>query len=139
NLRFSTHICGASLVSDRYLLTAAHCVTGHRRSFSISLGREDLKENQRSVRNEYAIQDVYIHPAFRSTTPKNRYNDIAILKTDRKVQYNDKIWPFCLPDRNQVYNDFMSVYIAGWGKVNQAHKSPTLQVARVNLVENSRC
>ncbi|CAL4112026.1 unnamed protein product, partial [Meganyctiphanes norvegica] len=135
DLNSVTQICGASLITDRYLLTAAHCVSDNNRSFSISLGREDL--NKRNVDNEYGIQAVYIHPAYYSTA--DDYNDIAILKTENKVQYSNKIWPFCLPDSNQVYNDFMPVQIAGWGNVNQSYKPSIIQTAFVKLVKNDRC
>ncbi|CAL4058853.1 unnamed protein product, partial [Meganyctiphanes norvegica] len=137
DLRSTTHKCGAVLISDRYLLTAAHCMTGSVRLVSITLGKEDLDENPFPGHDTYQIQEASIHPGYGSGS--HAYNDLAILKTDRKVQYNNKIYPFCLPGRNQVFGDYLAVEISGWGQVNQTHTFSTLQTAFVRIIENSRC
>ncbi|CAL4113058.1 unnamed protein product, partial [Meganyctiphanes norvegica] len=140
NFGSSSVTCGASLISDRYLLTAAHCFSESNRPVSISLGREDLGEHA-SPSNIYGIKDVIIHPQYKSVTRgKQDYNDVAILKTDRKVLFSTKTWPFCLPDSsNMVLEDYESVEIAGWGHVNQSHTASELQIAFVKIVENTRC
>ncbi|CAL4179530.1 unnamed protein product, partial [Meganyctiphanes norvegica] len=116
NLGSSSHFCGASLISDRYLLTAAHCIVEGRSPVMVSLGREDLSKNPTPGINTYEIQNHYIQPSYGSG--KYGYNDIAILKTKRKVLYNDKTWPFCLPDKNEVLDKNLPVLIGGWGQVD---------------------
>ncbi|CAL4087437.1 unnamed protein product, partial [Meganyctiphanes norvegica] len=103
----------------------------------ISLGRTNLNVSPLPGRDTYDIEAVYPHPDFRSAP--NDYADIAIIKTNRPVKYTENIWPFCLPEKNQVFKDFLIVNIAGWGVVNQSRTSPLIQTAFVNLVENSRC
>ncbi|CAL4085612.1 unnamed protein product, partial [Meganyctiphanes norvegica] len=145
DLSSRTHACGAILISDRYLLTAAHCmvigtVVIGERLISINLGKEDLDEDPIPGPNTYGIQDVHIHPAYHKA--KNNYNDIAILKTDRKVEYTKNIWPLCLPNSNQKFSDFLpgqEFEISGWGQVNRTNLSPIIQTATVYLVENSQC
>ncbi|CAL4093051.1 unnamed protein product, partial [Meganyctiphanes norvegica] len=107
------------------------------RIISISLGREDLNVNSSPGPDTYNIQNVYRHHNYRSGT--HDYADIAILKTDRKVRFSNKVWPFCLPASNQEFDNFLTVKIAGWGQVNQSHTSPLIQTAYVKIVENSQC
>ncbi|CAL4084052.1 unnamed protein product, partial [Meganyctiphanes norvegica] len=137
NLGASTQFCGASLISDRFLLTAAHCIDDSKRPFTISLGREDLDDNPIPGINTYGVKNVHVYPGYKNASTD--YNDIAILETDRSVQYNEKIWPYCLPEKNQVLSDYFPVQIAGWGMVNQTHKPSLINTAFVKLVENSRC
>ncbi|CAL4081618.1 unnamed protein product, partial [Meganyctiphanes norvegica] len=139
DMRSSTAKCGAILISDRYLLTAAHCMASkEHRLTGISLGRDNLDENTSNGIDNYVIQETHIHPNYNRSSGTN-YNDIAILKTNRKVIYSKKIWPYCLPDKNQVLDDFLPVVIAGWGHVNQTHTTSSIKTAFVRLVESSRC
>ncbi|CAL4098758.1 unnamed protein product, partial [Meganyctiphanes norvegica] len=127
--------CGASLISDRYLLTAAHCVID-REKYSVSLGRDDLDDSP-TPGQTYEIENVIIHPEYEHG--KSDYNDIAILQTDRKVEYNKKVWPFCLPNNGQVFRNYMAVEIAGWGNINATYKAPTLHTAYVRILLSADC
>ncbi|CAL4089924.1 unnamed protein product, partial [Meganyctiphanes norvegica] len=133
----NTHFCGASLISERYLLTAAHCIVDSERPIRISLGREDLDKDTSPGVNTYEVEDFIVHPGFRSA--RNNYDDIALIRTTRRVQYGPMVWPFCLPQKNQVLNDFFPVQIAGYGQVSTSEKSSSLRTAYVDFYSNQRC
>ncbi|CAL4079200.1 unnamed protein product [Meganyctiphanes norvegica] len=117
--------CGAVLVSDRYLLTAAHCMAASEGLTSISLGRDNLDESPIPGPDTYQIVETSIYPQYNRS--RNSYHDIAIIKTERKVEFSKNIWPYCLPERNQVLDDFMPLEISGWGFVNQIHRASVLK------------
>ncbi|CAL4171160.1 unnamed protein product, partial [Meganyctiphanes norvegica] len=125
------------LITDRFLLTAAHCMLPSEGLISISLGRENLDLKTNPGPNSYQIVEKHLHPQYNSS--RNRYNDIAVIKTDRKVKFTKSIWPYCLPERNQVFDDYTPMEISGYGFVNQTHRTPVLRNRFVYLVENSRC
>ncbi|CAL4064164.1 unnamed protein product [Meganyctiphanes norvegica] len=139
NLDRDTQKCGATLISDRFLLTAAHCLTGTERLIGISLGRKDLSVDPKPGPNTYQIEKSFIHPLYEPGIGSSSYNDIAILQTDRKVTFSQNIWPFCLPEENQSFDDYDTVAISGYGLIDTANKSPTIKTAYVKLVKNTRC
>ncbi|CAL4117661.1 unnamed protein product, partial [Meganyctiphanes norvegica] len=135
DLSSRTHFCGAALISDRFLLTAAHCMVynNNKGLISINMGKEDLDENPFPGPNTYEVEDVYVHPAYEN---RHGYNDIAILKTKRKVKFSQKIWPFCLPYTGERLQDHSPVAVDGWGQIDQ---SSIIKRSFFNTVENNRC
>ncbi|XP_061093810.1 tryptase-2-like [Conger conger] len=70
------HKCGGFLVSDSFVMTAAHCLTW-RQNLTVLLGAHDISENQKSNRAE--VKFYHIHPGFEADTLKN---DIMLLQGD---------------------------------------------------------
>jgi len=45
------------------------------------------------------VQSTFFHPEFKDDT--SAYFDVAVVKMDRQVEFNDYIRPICLPARSQ--------------------------------------
>merc|ERR1712002_511831 len=87
-------ICGETIICNKAILTAAHCVQ-QRGSYKVKLGVHDHTKRERSVQT-YMISSRMIvkHPDYNSKTVDN---DFAIMKLSRPMKYNEKVSRVCLP------------------------------------------
>ncbi|XP_038052475.1 uncharacterized protein LOC119725186 [Patiria miniata] len=130
---YSEHRCGATLITNQWAATAAHCVGFFDR---IVLGSTDLHGTP-ATRREIIIDKVIAHPFYDAV---NLDNDIALIKLRARVEFSDDIRPACL---NTVQNEtylFDNCYVAGWGHTSAGGAvSFDLQEAILPLVPRDIC
>lgn len=132
--------CGSALVSERYVLTAAHCVSDTlARPIFVRLGVVEWNSTDDSLAPVDAeIEDIIIHPLYQSHL---RYHDIALIKLRQNVEFSTFIRPACLnSDLKDVDSDIPLVVI-GWGVTNvqTRARSGILLMANVTTVPLQEC
>lgn len=91
--------CGGSLVNERWLVTAAHCVYQFEDSYQYPFHPRHIQLYlaTRNCKGEGGIQrslkSYILHPEFEGS---NFNNDLALFELDEPVMLSDDIMPICL-------------------------------------------
>ncbi|KAL4121868.1 hypothetical protein QTP88_014291 [Uroleucon formosanum] len=130
--------CGGTLISEQFVLTAAHC-THSTLGFPerVRLGDLNLQTNNDGAHPvEFLVDETIVHPDYIKTS---KYNDIALLRLDNKVQFNNYIRPSCLYTNDNI-NYSQKVTATGWGSIEYGDRSSDhLLKVDLNLINNRQC
>ena len=156
------HICGATIISEEWILTGAHCMAsvpmedlgvlvGDHNLYTISTSQKFIKVKQK-----------IIHPDFNTrgnmTSPLN--NDIGLLRLEYPIIFTSQISPLCLPALGETGfggsaygtgNTTMldttgldivgkNATVLGWGLINDNGTfSDSLRGVEVEILPNKAC
>lgn len=107
--------CGGSLISELFVLTAAHCEKADRTSPSVvRLGDLDLSVREPGLPEiDIGIKEFISHEAYKRDSKEN---DIAVIKMQKSAPFSKSIRPACIHQTENIGK--LKAIATGWGEVD---------------------
>jgi secreted trypsin-like serine protease len=147
-------ICGGTLISERIILTAAHCVAESedklrpKSNLTLAVGKyyrnyDDPRDAPQAQFSE--VEEIFVPVEYRGTI-QNYFGDIAIIVSKEVFKFSQTVQPVCVDWGKTYLDDFLKPeteglgHISGWGFTEGGQKpSDVLRSIRVPLVNLQKC
>lgn len=135
--------CGGSIINDRFILTAAHCLAENSNPNSViaMLGAHSNDERMRSGngRLQLKVKSCRVHENYDHNGSKMD-DDIALCELAQPVIFDDTVNPICLPNTSK----HPRLFVTGWGRQNvgrsrQLTSAKVLYEVEIDEVDNTTC
>ena len=139
----SAHFCGGSMIRQRWVLTAAHCVfeldqqpprARKPEDINVYVGSNEFKGGQR-----IKVRRIIVHPKY--DVEESPDNDIALLElAEAPAPGRTSIITLATPATERDYGvPGKSVTAAGWGETEEGEFPKALLEVKLDIVEGAIC
>ncbi|XP_011501548.1 PREDICTED: trypsin-7-like [Ceratosolen solmsi marchali] len=133
------HICGGSIISSDWIVTAGHCVATY-----MNLRYLSVKAGTTSLKDPGQVAKVQIIIAHENYTRRSTDNDIALLRLEAPLELGPTVGPIELPPLDGEHERCLffcdKATVTGWGVLESKGKpADRLRAVAVPLVSNAQC
>ncbi|KFU93054.1 Serine protease 55, partial [Chaetura pelagica] len=124
------HICGGTVISALWVLTAARCFAEEvPPDLIVVMGGIDLE----LPLEEYHLDRLILHEKFNRTSLQN---DIALILLRSPIEFSNKKIPICLPFMYDT-DMWQHCWVTGWGTTSEG--SLVLQKTQMKVISREHC
>jgi len=135
-----SHTCGGSIVTNTYVLTAAHCTAKKdAEDFSVAAGAHNYLSGYHSPWMQ--VIDVIEKFEYPRDPQREKAHDVALVRLKSPIEFNDVVGPICMPHNLPKNMNNQKITIMGWGIVDmeETTSESELQKGKAHIVDPATC
>lgn len=109
----AVHFCGSAIISDKFLVTAAHCFLGGDLNESNVVAAVGAHSFHRSGKF-HSVEKIQNHPKFDSENGSKEY-DLSLVEVKDMITFDDRVIAIAM-SKNWINAGASPVIMPGWGK-----------------------
>ncbi|XP_063910656.1 clotting factor C-like [Zophobas morio] len=148
-----TFLCGGSLLNERVILTAAHCITNNQgklkpaKNYIVAVGKYYREYDHPDDKNAQfcSVHKMFIPREYKGFSLKY-LADIALIVTNNAFSVSVNVQPVCTVWQENIHqiltdpNRTKEAYVSGWGYTTEyKNLSSVLKHLKVPLVAGEEC
>ncbi|XP_064604947.1 limulus clotting factor C-like [Liolophura sinensis] len=145
-------VCGGTVISENWVVTAAHCVTNRSTAnimplanLKLYLGKyyRDINQDDAEVQVSLA-SEIHVHPNY---DPEVLNSDIALIRLASTATLSNRVSPICLPGYNsdgvaladRLIRPGSNITVTGWGETENRTDAGVLMMTVLGTISRESC